>query len=53
MLRDGETRGTLAAEAASEDEILRLIIGRAVDQAFPPKALRASPTQRRCCVSTV
>ncbi|MDX6618093.1 MAG: ribose transport system permease protein rbsA [Gaiellales bacterium] len=37
VLRDGETRGTVAAASVSEDEILRLIIGRAVDQAFPPK----------------
>jgi ribose transport system ATP-binding protein len=38
VLRDGEVRGTLAAEAVSEDEILQLIIGRAVERAFPPKA---------------
>ena len=38
VLRDGETRGTLAAAGAAEAEILRLIIGRAVDQAFPEKA---------------
>ena len=37
VLRDGETRGTFAAAAVSEDEILRLIIGRAVEQAFPDK----------------
>ena len=49
VLRDGETRGTLAAEAASEAEILRLIIGRAVEQVFPAKARRAAPTSR-CCV---
>ncbi len=38
VLRDGETRGTVAAASVSEAEILRLIIGRSVDQAFPPKA---------------
>jgi ribose transport system permease protein/ribose transport system ATP-binding protein len=38
VLRDGETRGTVAAAGVSEAEILRLIIGRAVDAAFPPKA---------------
>jgi ribose transport system ATP-binding protein len=38
VLRDGEVRGTLAAESASEDEILQLIIGRSVARAFPPKA---------------
>jgi ribose transport system ATP-binding protein len=38
VLRDGEVRGTVAAQSASEDEILRLIIGRAVERAFPAKA---------------
>ncbi len=38
VLRDGETRGTMTAAGVSEDEILRLIIGRSVDQAFPDKA---------------
>jgi ribose transport system ATP-binding protein len=38
VLRDGEVRGTVAAESASEDEILHLIIGRAVERAFPAKA---------------
>src|SRR4029077_6134425 len=37
VLRDGETRGTFAAAGTSEGEILRLIIGRAVDQVFPAK----------------
>jgi ribose transport system ATP-binding protein len=37
VMRDGETRGTLRAADASEAEILRLIIGRATDQVFPPK----------------
>jgi ribose transport system ATP-binding protein len=38
VLRDGEVRGTMPAEGTSEAEILRLVIGRAVDQAFPEKA---------------
>lgn len=38
VLRDGETRGTVAAAGVSEAEILRLIIGRSFDQAFPAKA---------------
>jgi ribose transport system ATP-binding protein len=38
VIRDGEVRGTLSAGSASEDEILRLIIGRAVGKVFPPKA---------------
>ncbi|HEY1778017.1 MAG TPA: ATP-binding cassette domain-containing protein, partial [Solirubrobacteraceae bacterium] len=37
VLRDGETRGTFDAAGISEGEILRLIIGRAVDQVFPDK----------------
>ncbi|HEY1509278.1 MAG TPA: ATP-binding cassette domain-containing protein [Solirubrobacteraceae bacterium] len=37
VLRDGEARGTMAAAGVSEDQILRLIIGRSVDQAFPDK----------------
>jgi ribose transport system ATP-binding protein len=38
VLRDGETRGTLTRSDYSEAEILRLIIGRAVDQVFPDKS---------------
>jgi ribose transport system ATP-binding protein len=37
VLRDGETRGTFEAAGISEGEILRLIIGRSVDQVFPGK----------------
>jgi ribose transport system ATP-binding protein len=43
VLRDGETRGTFDAGAISEGEILRLIIGRSVDQVFPDK-LTAEPS---------
>jgi ribose transport system ATP-binding protein len=35
VLRDGETRGTFDASGISEAEILRLIIGREIDQVFP------------------
>jgi ribose transport system ATP-binding protein len=38
VLRDGETRGTVRASDVSEEDVLRLIIGRSVDQAFPAKA---------------
>jgi ribose transport system ATP-binding protein len=38
VLRDGETRGTVAADEVSEADILRLVIGRSVDQVFPAKA---------------
>jgi ribose transport system ATP-binding protein len=37
VLRDGQTRGTFEAAATSEGEILRLIIGRSVEQVFPAK----------------
>ena len=37
VLRDGEIRGTFAAAAISDDEVLALIIGRPVQQTFPPK----------------
>ena len=47
VLRDGETRGTVAAASVSEEEILRLIIGRSVDQAFPPKARARARTASR------
>ncbi|HEX7524782.1 MAG TPA: sugar ABC transporter ATP-binding protein [Gaiellaceae bacterium] len=38
VLRDGETRGTVRASEVSESDVLRLVIGRSVDQAFPAKA---------------
>src|SRR5437764_1264507 len=37
VLRDGETRGTMSAADVSEEEILRLIVSRPVDQVFPDK----------------
>ena len=43
VLRDGETRGTFEAAGISEGEILRLIIGRAVDQVFPNKRAGEGP----------
>jgi ribose transport system ATP-binding protein len=42
VLRDGETRGTLTAADVSEAEILQLMIGRSVDQAFPAKAVASA-----------
>jgi ribose transport system ATP-binding protein len=44
VLRDGEVRGTMPIDEASEGEILRLIVGRAVEQAFPEKR---SPSEER------
>jgi ribose transport system ATP-binding protein len=43
VLRDGETRGTFAAAEVSEGDILRLIIGRAVEQVFPAKRTASAP----------
>jgi ribose transport system ATP-binding protein len=38
VMRDGEVRGSSRVEAISDDEILRLIVGRSVSTAFPAKA---------------
>jgi ribose transport system ATP-binding protein len=38
VLRDGEVRGTFAADDVTEDDVLQLIVGRMVDQIFPAKA---------------
>lgn len=40
VLRDGEAQGTFDTAAISEDEILRLILGRSVDRAFAAKPQR-------------
>ena len=48
VLRDGEARGTLPAEGFSEDAVLRLIVGREVDQVFPDKG---GPTDERFVLS--
>lgn len=37
VLRDGETRGTFPISTVSEQEILQLIVGRAVEHSFPDK----------------
>jgi ribose transport system ATP-binding protein len=38
VMRDGEVRATSAVQAMSDSEILRLIVGRPVSMAFPPKS---------------
>jgi ribose transport system ATP-binding protein len=38
IMRDGEIRGVSEVGAISDDEILRLIVGRAVSTAFPAKS---------------
>ena len=37
ILRDGEVRGVSSVDAISDDELLRLIIGRRLESAFPQK----------------
>lgn len=37
VLRDGQSQGTFDTGELSEDDILRLIVGRPVSAAFPPK----------------
>jgi ribose transport system ATP-binding protein len=38
ILRDGERIGTFAADSATEDEVVALMIGRPVELAFPERA---------------
>jgi ribose transport system ATP-binding protein len=45
VLRDGEGRGTFAADEVSTDDILRLIVGRSISQVFPPKAQASGDDQ--------
>ncbi|HUG49068.1 MAG TPA: ATP-binding cassette domain-containing protein [Candidatus Limnocylindria bacterium] len=45
VLRDGETRGTYENAAVSEDDIVRLIVGRAVETVFPPKRADAAEAE--------
>ena len=52
ILRDGEVRGVSSVEAISDDELLRLIIGRRLESAFPPKAGRADDRRLRSWRST-
>ncbi|HZS92075.1 MAG TPA: sugar ABC transporter ATP-binding protein [Chloroflexota bacterium] len=45
VLRDGEVRGTSLVGSISDDEILRLIIGRSVSTVFPPKGVSSGEGQ--------
>ena len=42
VLRDGRVRGVSRVEDISDDEVLSLIVGRALGSAFPPKASTGS-----------
>jgi ribose transport system ATP-binding protein len=38
VLRDGQVRASAMLDELSDDEILRMIVGRTIDAAFPPKS---------------
>ena len=40
VMRDGEIKGASRVDEISDDEILRLIVGRTFSHAYPPKAKR-------------
>jgi ribose transport system ATP-binding protein len=42
VLRDGQGRGTFARAEVSESDVVRLIVGRAVEKIFPPKRAATS-----------
>jgi ribose transport system ATP-binding protein len=43
VMRDGEVRGTAPTNELSDEEILRLIVGRTVTNTFPPKGAALGP----------
>jgi ribose transport system ATP-binding protein len=45
VLRDGTVRGGGLAADISDDELLRLIVGRKLESTFPPKATGGEPTR--------
>ncbi len=53
ILRDGQARGTFQADDISEAEVLSLIIGRSVGQAFPHKAKRLNESASLLSVKSV
>jgi ABC-type sugar transport system ATPase subunit len=38
ILRDGNLVGTMSREEATEDKIIHMMVGRVIDQLYPPKA---------------
>ncbi len=38
VMRDGEVKGSGPIDSLGDDDILRLIVGRTIEKAFPPKA---------------
>ena len=43
VLRDGRTQGTALAQNVTDQQLLDMIVGRALASAFPPKATEAEP----------
>lgn len=50
IMRDGAVQRTAPTHEMSDDEMLRLIVGRAVTNTFPPKALSRDTTGRHLVV---
>jgi ribose transport system ATP-binding protein len=53
FLRDGEGRGTYPADGVSEGEVLSLIVGRSIGQAFPAKGQRTDRSAQLLSVESV
>jgi len=41
VLRDGRTRGTFLCQDVSEEQIVELVVGRALETVFPPKGVES------------
>jgi ribose transport system ATP-binding protein len=52
VLRDGEIRGTFAAGAVTEKDVLQLIVGREVSHVFPAKPSPSAPRPASALLST-
>jgi ribose transport system ATP-binding protein len=52
VLRDGAVQGAFAVGVVTDDELLELIVGRALEAAFPPKASSVSGESRGLVVET-
>ncbi|MGE0005356.1 MAG: ATP-binding cassette domain-containing protein [Parvibaculaceae bacterium] len=53
VMRDGEVRGSAPTAEMSDDEMLRLIVGRTVTSTYPPKAAAAHPAGRDLVVKNL
>src|SRR5262249_42554359 len=53
VLRDGKLRGTFAVSEIADADLLRMIVGRTLDAAFPPKAAPAGLTDPQLAVDAL